>query len=73
MKPLYFLTKNIASITFLLAFIGYIGLAIHAILVSTGRPPRYLMVPVDLVVVVHILMVWWFRYDWQVAQATRLS
>jgi hypothetical protein len=37
---------NIASITFLLAFIGYIGLAIHAILVSTGRPPRYLMVPV---------------------------
>jgi hypothetical protein len=37
---------NIASITFLLAFIGYIGLAIHAILVSTGRHPRYLMVPV---------------------------
>lgn len=62
---------TIEFITFLLAFVGYIGLAINAILLLTDRPPRYLMIPVALIVVVHVLLVWWFRYDWQMAQATR--
>lgn len=62
---------TIEFITFLLAFTGYIGLAMNATLVATDRHSRYYMIPVALIVAVHVLMVWWFRYDWQFAQATR--
>jgi hypothetical protein len=57
-------------ITFLLAVIGYAGLATTAVLAALGRFPRRLWRGVVLVIVVHVILVW-VRYEGRFAEATR--
>jgi uncharacterized membrane protein len=58
-------------ITFLLAPIGYAGLALTAVLSARGRMSVPAWRVVALVIVVHVLLVWTVRYEWQFAEATR--
>ena len=64
-------TMYIESITFLAAITGYVGLTANMVLVAANRHRRYHMVPVALIVFAHVLLVWHFRYEWEIAQATR--
>jgi hypothetical protein len=59
------------QLTFLLAVLGYAGLAATAVRSARGRLPVTLWRPTASVIVVHVLLVWTLRYDWQIAQATR--
>ncbi len=61
----------IESITFLAAITGYAGLTANMVLVAANRHRRHHMIPVALIVFVHVLLVWHFRYEWEVSQATR--
>ncbi len=58
-------------ICFLLAVIGYVGLTTAVVFTLRGQPPMVLRRAVALVVVVHVLMVWVYRYDWQLDLAVR--
>ncbi len=61
----------IQTITFLAAIIGYAGLTANMVLVAANRHRRAYMTPVALIVFAHVLLVWHFRYEWEIAQATR--
>ena len=61
----------IESITFLAAITGFAGLTVNMVLVAANRHRRYHMIPVALIVFAHVLLVWHFRYEWEIAQATR--
>ncbi len=62
---------QIETITFLAAITGYAGLTANMVLVAADRHRPKHMTPVALIVFAHVLMVWQFRYDWEIAQATR--
>lgn len=59
------------QITFGLAFIGYAGLTATAVIAAHGRLPMRFWRATAVVVVVHVLLVWLVRYEWQFAEATR--
>ena len=61
----------IEFITFLLAIIGYVGLAANTVLISQGKFHQGLITVAAMVIVIHVLMVWHFRYEWQFSEATR--
>lgn len=58
-------------VTFLLAVLGYAGLTFTAVAAAWGRLPARLWRGVAVVIVVHVLLVWSVRYEWQFAEATR--
>ena len=62
---------HIETITFLAAITGYAGLTANMVLVASGRHRPVHMTPVALIVFAHVLMVWHYRYEWEIAQATR--
>ena len=62
---------DIETITFLAAIIGYAGLTANMVLVAASRHRRVYMLPVALIVFAHVLLVWQYRYEWEIAQATR--
>lgn len=62
---------TIEFITFLLAFIGFAGLATNAIYASFGKNHHMMMIITAAIITIHVLMVWAFRYEWQFSQATR--
>lgn len=61
----------IETITFLAAITGYAGLTANMALVAAGRHRPKHMMPVALIVFAHVLMIWHYRYEWEIAQATR--
>ena len=62
---------QIETITFLAAIAGYAGLTANMALIAADRHRRQYMMPVALIVFAHVLMVWHFRYEWEITQATR--
>lgn len=62
---------SIETITFLAAITGYAGLTANMVLVAADRHRPKHMMPVALIVFAHVLMVWHYRYEWEIAQATR--
>ena len=62
---------QIETITFLAAITGYAGLTANMVLVAAGRHRPKHMIPVALIVFAHVLMVWHYRYEWAIDQATR--
>ncbi len=58
-------------ITFLLAIIGYIGLTITLLLSFKKKVPFLFWRIVALIILVHVFMVWTYRYDWQFSIAVR--
>ena len=62
---------QIETITFLAAITGYAGLTANMVLVAAGRHRPNHMTPVALIVFAHVLMVWHYRYEWVIDQATR--
>ena len=59
------------QLTFPLALLGYAGLAACAALATRRGGSRVLLGAVAVVVVLHVGLVWTFRYEWQLARATR--
>ena len=62
---------NIEIVTFIAAIAGYVGLTLNMVLVALSRHRRVYILPVALIVFAHVFMVWHFRYEWEIAQATR--
>ena len=58
------------QLSFFLAFVGYVTLAVAAA-TAVHRPRPALIRVCAAIVVAHVLLVWWLRYDWQIAAATR--
>ena len=58
-------------ITFLLAITGYVGLTTVVILTLRRQHPITLWRIVTLIILAHVLMVWIYRYDWQLDLAVR--
>lgn len=58
-------------ITFLLAIIGYVGLTTVVVLTLREKHPITLWRAIALIILVHVLMVWIYRYDWQFDLAVR--
>lgn len=61
----------IERITFLLAVVGYAGLAATAVRASLSTLPFGLWRTVAAVIVTHVALVWAARYEWSLAAATR--
>ena len=62
---------TIEFIMFFLAMIGYFGLTGNALFAGMGRRHMGAMLVTAIVVLVHVFMVWHFRYEWQLSQAVR--
>ncbi len=58
-------------ITFLLAITGYTGLTTVVVLTLREQHPIALWRAVVLIILAHVLMVWMYRYDWQLDLAVR--
>lgn len=58
-------------VTFLLAILGYVGLTAVVVLSVRGRLPVGLWRAVAGVIVVHVAMVWSYRYGWRFDLAVR--
>ena len=58
-------------ICFFAAIVGYVGLTAVVVLTLRDRHPIALWRVVALIVFVHVLMVWIYRYDWQFDLAVR--
>jgi hypothetical protein len=58
-------------VTFILAVIGYAGLAATAIRSARARLPVGLWRAAVSIILAHVLLVWMARYEWQFAEATR--
>jgi hypothetical protein len=65
------LGEQLEFITFLLALFGYAGLTAVTVMAAGGHVPTRLLRMTAAVIVVHVLMVWHVRYDWQFSEATR--
>ena len=65
------LVLTLENVTFLLAFLGYLGLSVNLVLVARGACNRPAIALVALVAVAHVTLVWAYRYDWQIAMAVR--
>jgi hypothetical protein len=57
----------LTAVTFLLAVAGYLALTLAAVI----GPRRRLIRGCAVIVVAHVLLVWWLRYDWAISEATR--
>jgi hypothetical protein len=64
-------SATIEFVTFLLAIIGYIGLCFNLVTIVRGRFQKPYMAATAIVILIHVFMVWAFRYDWAFSQATR--
>ena len=62
---------TLENFTFLLAFLGYLGLSANLVLTARGTFSRPAIALVALVAVAHVYLVWAFRYDWQFDMAVR--
>jgi len=62
---------TLENFTFLLAFLGYLGLSANLVLTARGTCSRPAIALVALVAVAHVYLVWAYRYDWQFAMAVR--
>ena len=62
---------DIEFITFLLAPIGYAGLTAVAALAARGRLSPLLLRVTVAIIVLHVLLVWHVRYEWDFSEATR--
>lgn len=58
-------------VTFVLALVGYVGLTGVVVFSIVRRLPVVLWRGVAVVILVHVLMVWAFRYGWQFDLAVR--
>lgn len=58
-------------VTFLLAPIGYAGLTLALVQISRGDRLGAVWRLTTLVIVTHVVLVWYVRYDWQFSEATR--
>lgn len=58
-------------VTFLLAPIGYAGLALTAVKAARGPVPVILLRAVAVVILSHVVLVWVVRYEGQLSEATR--
>jgi hypothetical protein len=58
-------------LTFLLAIIGYFGLTTTLLLSIQRKVPFLLWRIVAAIILVHVIMVWTYRYDWQFFLAVR--
>lgn len=58
-------------ITFLLAMLGYAGLAVVVSAASFEVQAQHLRRGVTVAIVLHVLLVWLVRYEGQLSQATR--
>lgn len=63
--------SRLESITFFLALVGYTGLTVTTVMASCGRLPNALWRATAGIIVLHVLLVWHVRYEWQLAEATR--
>jgi hypothetical protein len=59
------------SITFLLAILGYAGLAAIAIFAASSKYWKSANVAVIVPIVFHVYLVWAYRYQWRISEATR--
>lgn len=57
--------------TFLMAIVGYVGLTVVVVMTVRDKAWIGLWRIVALVIFVHVVMVWMFRYDWQFHLAVR--
>jgi hypothetical protein len=64
-------STTIEFVTFLLAIIGYIGLCLNLITIVRSRLRKPYLAATAIVILVHVFMVWAFRYSWAFSQATR--
>jgi hypothetical protein len=64
-------SANIEFVTFLLAMIGYVGLCFNLLTIVRSRLKKPYLAATAIVVLVHVFMVWAFRYGWAFSQATR--
>ena len=62
---------TLENLTFLLAFLGYLGLSANLALNARGTFSRPAIALVAVIAVTHVYLVWAFRYDWQFAMAVR--
>ena len=62
---------TIIFLTFLLAIIGYAGLTVTLLLCIKRKVPFLLWRIVAVIILVHVIMVWAYRYDWQFSLAVR--
>lgn len=53
-----------ATITFGLAYLGYLSLAVATLAHAAGRPRRWPTVATAVVVLAHVVLVWHVRYQW---------
>ena len=58
-------------VTFALAILGYIGVTAMVAVTSHGRLPLRVWRVIAGVIVVHVLMVWHFRYGWEFTLSVR--
>lgn len=58
-------------ITFVFAIIGYVGLTTVMVSTLRGKFPIWLWRGIALVIIVHVLMVWTYRYSWHFELAVR--
>jgi lambda repressor-like predicted transcriptional regulator len=58
-------------ITFLAAAIGYAGLAVVVLVSAFAAPPLRLWRMIALFILLHVTLVWAYRYEWQLGRATR--
>lgn len=61
----------IASVTFFLAMLGYVGLTLAVLLAAVDRSPIWAARTAAPIILLHVALVWSFRYEWQMTQATR--
>lgn len=64
-------TNTYIFITFLLAMIGYTGMTFIVLYTIKRKVPLLFWLVVVLIILVHVIMVWNFRYGWQFSVAVR--
>lgn len=68
---MFLVTNTNLFITFLLAMIGYTGITFVVLYTIKRKVPLLFWLVVVLIILVHVIMVWNFRYDWQFSVAVR--
>lgn len=63
--------ESIIFTTFLLAVVGYIGLTAVVLMSLKGIIPILFWRAVVLIILLHVIMVWTYHYEWQFSTAVR--
>lgn len=58
-------------VTFLLAMIGYAGLTITLLISLRGNVPLTFWRIISLIILIHVFMVWTYRYEWEFSMSVR--